>query len=132
VWCKTKLIRGRVAVLQYESPPHCPIHTISIRPALAWGRYLETHARRIYGSIVQRSSGAAKSLAARIESGALSDGFSLRDVYRPGWSGLTDRSDAQAAVDVLIDHDWLTSQTIDTGGRPQTVYRINPHVTKAR
>jgi hypothetical protein len=32
VWCKTKLIRGRVAVLQYESPPHCPIHTIFIRP----------------------------------------------------------------------------------------------------
>jgi hypothetical protein len=35
VWCKTKLIRGRVAVLQYESPPHRPIHTIFIRPALS-------------------------------------------------------------------------------------------------
>jgi hypothetical protein len=37
VWCKTKLIRGRVAVLQYESPPHCPIHTIFIRPEYGLG-----------------------------------------------------------------------------------------------
>lgn len=115
-----------------DEPDGGPVTLEALERAIGWGSYLESHARRMYGSIAQRSSGAAKSLATRIEAGSLKDGFTLRDVYRPGWSGLTDRGDAQAAVDVLIDNNWLASETIDTGGRPQTVYRINPHVTKAR
>ena len=114
-----------------DEPDGGPVTLEALERAIDWGSYLESHARRVYGSIANPSSGAAKALAAKIEAGALQNGFTLRDVYRPGWSGLIDRSDAQAAVDVLIDHDWLASETIDTGGRPQTVYRINPHVTKA-
>lgn len=114
-----------------DEPDGGPVTLEALKRAIAWGGYLESHARRMYGSIAQRSSAAANALATKIEAGALTDGFTLRDVYRPGWSGLTDRGDAQTAVDVLIDHDWLVSQTIDTGGRPQTVYRVNPQVTKA-
>jgi putative DNA primase/helicase len=100
----------------------------ALERAIGWGRYLETHARRIYGSLSQRSNGAARTLAAKILDGSLLDSFSLRDVYRPGWSGLSDRTDAVAAADVLQDHDWLNPETLDTGGAPKTVYRINPRV----
>jgi len=48
----------------------------------------------------------------------------LRDVYRPCWSGLADRDDAKAAVDVLVDHDWLAESAT---GR-QIVYFINPQI----
>lgn len=113
-----------------DEPDGGPVTLESLERAIEWGSYLESHARRMYGSIAHRSTGATKTLATKIEDGTLSSNFSLRDVYRPGWSGLTDRADAQAAVEVLIDHDWLASETIDTGGRPQTVYGINPHVLK--
>lgn len=126
------LIPSLALLIHLADEPEGGLVTLdALERAIGWGSYLESHARRMYGSIAHRSSGAAKSLAAKIEAGALNDGFTLRDVYRPGWSGLTDRSDAQAAVDVLIDHNWLASETINTGGAPKTVYRINPHVTKA-
>lgn len=111
-----------------DEPDGGPVTLEALERAIAWSKHLESHARRIYGSVTGQSARPAQCLAARIEKGDLQDGFSLRDVYRPGWSGLSDRQDAQSAVDVLIDHHWLIEESIDTGGRPQTVYRINPHV----
>jgi len=105
-----------------------PVTVAALERAIGWGRYLETHARRIYGSLSQQSTSAARMLATKILDGKLSDGFSLRDVYRPSWSGLSDRTEATAAVDVLQDHDWLATEKLDTGGAPKTVYRINPRI----
>ncbi len=56
--------------------------------AISWERYLEPHARRIFSSMANIDYRAAKALARKISSRELRDGFSLRDVYRPGWSGL--------------------------------------------
>ena len=108
-----------------------PVTEAALLRALDWATYLESHARRIYGAVASASAGAAHRLAAKIEAGAVADGFALRDVYRNGWSGLSDIKQVTAAVDVLSDHDWLVSEDVDTGGRPQTVYRISPHITKA-
>jgi putative DNA primase/helicase len=105
-----------------------PVTVAALEKAIGWGVYLETHARRIYGALSQRSTGAARTLAGKILDGSVNDGFSLREVYRMGWSGLSDRADATAAADVLQDHDWLMPETLDTGGAPKTVYRINPRV----
>lgn len=111
-----------------DEPDGGPVTAASLRRSLSWATYLESHARRIYGAISQSSTVSAKALASKILNRTLPDGFTLRDVYRPAWSGLTDRSDADAAVNVLIDHDWLTIETLDTGGKPKTVYQINPIV----
>ncbi|MFT5323141.1 MAG: hypothetical protein ACI8P0_000987 [Planctomycetaceae bacterium] len=109
-----------------DEPNGGPVSAESLNRAIAWGSYLESHARRIYGSIAHRTNGAATALAARIRDGSLKDDFTLRDVYRSGWSRLSERSDAQAAVDLLIDHGWLHANKIDTGGAPKTEFRINP------
>ena len=113
-----------------DNPRGGAIPIESIERAVLWARYLETHARRIYSSIAHRSTGAAHTLAAKIEEGSLADGFTARDVYRPQWSGLTERDTAQLAVDVLQDHGWLRSEKVGTGGAPSTLYRINPQVLR--
>ena len=113
-----------------DEPDGGPVTESALLRALDWAKYLESHARRIYGSIALASLGAAHRLAAKIRDGAVNDGFTLRDVYRNGWSGLTDRKQVAAAVDVLTDHGWLQVEEIPTDGRPATVYRINPRIRK--
>jgi putative DNA primase/helicase len=96
--------------------------------AITWGNYLESHAHRIYASTVHSDVVAARCLAKKITDGSLTDGFSVKDVYRPRWSGLATREEAQAAIDLLIDLDWLAVVEIPTTGRKRTEHRINARI----
>lgn len=96
--------------------------------AIRWATYLESHARRLYGAAVKPDVSAAKALAQKIIAGELGEQFTLRDVYRQGWSGLSDREDAQQAADVLLDFDWLRTIEQPTGGRSRTIHVINPKI----
>ena len=51
--------------------------------------YLETHARQISGATDTIDIIAAEAILTHIRKGALKDGFTARDVHRPGWSKLT-------------------------------------------
>jgi hypothetical protein len=69
----------------------------------------------------------ARAILARIRSGDLDRaGFSSREVWRPGWSRLTDRDAVTAGLRMLVDYDWLAVTRIETEGRPRTVYVANP------
>ena len=111
-----------------DEPDGGPVTVAALKRAVGWSQYLETHARRIYGALERHATNSARTLAGKILDGSLTDGFSLRDVYRPGWSGLSDRNEASAAVEVLLDHDWLQSESLPTCGRNKTVFWINPRV----
>lgn len=97
-----------------------------------WVQYLESHARRIYAPVAGTDTAPAEALAQLIREGALEDGFSLRDVYRPQWSGLTSREDAESAVEELVELVWLRIEEQATGGRARTVHRINPRLEVRR
>jgi len=56
--------------------------------AAAWTEFLDRHARKIYAPELSRNLAAAHNLAEKIRGGALQDGISVRDIYRPQWSGL--------------------------------------------
>ena len=103
----------------------------AIERAIAWGNYLESHAHRIYASAVHSDVVAGRALAKKISDGSLSGGFQVRDVYRPGWSDLATRDEAQAAVDLLIDLDWLQEVEIPTAGRKRIEHRINPRIQES-
>lgn len=103
-----------------------PIELVALNMAIRWGEYLETHARRIYSVAINPAASAAQGLAKHIHKGDLKDGFVLKDVYRPCWTGLSSRDDAAIAVDLLIDLDWLTETHELTEGRTKTRYWINP------
>lgn len=101
----------------------------ALNQAIGWARYLEKHARRIYASAL-RDGGvpAARALARHILDGDLTDGFTLRIVYRRHWAGLASPDDAKEAIVLLLELDWLREVHEDTRGKPRVTYLINPRI----
>jgi Protein of unknown function (DUF3987) len=85
---------------------------------------IETHARRAYGSVTSAEADTARAILARIQSGHLQGEFTTREVWRPGWSRLTDRGVVQAGLEMLVDYDWLLARRVETGGRPTILYSV--------
>ena len=104
------------------------ITVAALDTAIRWGQYLESHACRLYATAVHSDVAAGRALAKQILDGSLADGFTVRDVYRPCWSGLTTSEEAQAAIELLVDLDWLDVAEIPTPGRKRTEHRINPRL----
>jgi hypothetical protein len=98
----------------------------AVQMAIAWSAYLETHARRAYGCVTAVAADTAKAILAKIRTGDLQKEFRSHDVWRPAWSKLTDRETVEAGLQMLVDYDWLDIEKVATGGRPQTVYKLNP------
>jgi Protein of unknown function (DUF3987) len=101
----------------------------AVKRAIGWCDYLQSHARRIYGLAQDYRTQAAAALATQIRNGKLEDGFSTRDVYRKGWSGLTDPEVALAACRELEAAGWLRTRPLGKAatGRPAgQQYEINP------
>ena len=109
-----------------------PVTKGSALRAAAWCEYLEAHARRCYGLLKDDGLRAAQALAAKLEHGSLSDGFTAREVRRNQWRNLTTDESIHAALDWLEDENWLRSEpTGGTGpgsGRRTVRYRIHPTV----
>ena len=100
----------------------------AINAALAWKRYLESHAQRIYGPVIMPEVDALGTLARHLCRRDLPDGFTVRDVYRKGWSGLSRKQDAENAAETLVELNWLDVEHVSTCGRPTTMYHINPMI----
>lgn len=98
--------------------------------AAAWTEYLAGHARRVYGLLDDQKVTAAQTLAHRIATGKLLDGFTVRDVYRKGWAGLKTLADVEAALNLLEEHAHVAGYEDDGPGRPTTRYCINPKLSR--
>lgn len=105
-----------------------PVSLDACLSGLAWGEYLEAHAVRAYASLTTANTDVANAILRRIKKGDIQNGFTDRDIYRRGWSNLTDREQVSAALTLLQDYDWLQSERRNTGGRPSTIWWINPAV----
>ena len=106
--------------------------------AAKWCDYLEAHARRIYGLAKSPSIQAALFLAEKLAHSAsltspLKNPFSIRDLVRKRWKGLSVYDAAESAVARLMEADWLReaakASTAD-GGRPTVEYLINPRIAE--
>jgi hypothetical protein len=101
----------------------------SMLRALAFAKYLETHARRLYGASFESERSAARAILRKIHEGELADGFSARDIQRHDWSGLTDRDAIRRGLDLLADLYWIAPRALPAGakgGRPTIAYIANP------
>ena len=104
-----------------------PVSQQATLRALAWAEYFESHARRAFGSGRRLTVAAAKAVLRRARSGALAEVFTARDVYRSGWEHLSDRESAEAALDLLVTHGYLSETELlsgPSGGRPSVVYEL--------
>lgn len=119
-----KLIPALALIIHLADGGTGPVSRVATLQALGWGDYLESHARRAYGAIAQPEVTAAKAILARINKGDLPQSFSSRDVWRQGWSMLSDRHEVASALDMLVDYGYLHLERKETGGRPATIYHF--------
>jgi hypothetical protein len=111
-----------------------PVSHTALRRAIAFSKYLETHARRVYGAADMIEISAGKAILAHIGRGELTNGFTSRDVQRHGWGELTDQTCIHAGLNLLVDLDYLSEKRVDPhskGGRVKTTYEINPKIKTA-
>ena len=95
--------------------------------AAAWCKYLAGHARRIYGMVEGGKVATAKMMCRRIKEGKLKPDFTVRDVLRKCWTGVTTALQAESALLILEEHHYLRShESSNATGRPTTQYEINP------
>jgi hypothetical protein len=122
---KYSALAGRLAlVLHLAERNSGPVSDAAMEAAIAWCAFLEAHARRIYAPVTDDGISTAHLLLRKREE--LADGFSAREVYRKGWTGLTDRAMVEAGLELLVDHGYLIAWTegvSDLGGRPSTRFR---------
>lgn len=113
-----------------KKPQKADIPKSALQRAIRWGEYLESHARRIYSTVVDSRQPAIQVLAGKIKSGKLQNGFSERDVYKAGWANLSDPDLVHTVCSELEQDGWLRRiQTIRGAGRPASPsYLINPKV----
>jgi len=110
-----------------------PVSESATYMAAIWCDYLEAHARRCYGLLIDEGLRAAQALARKVETGKLNDGFTARDVKRPNWRGLSSDQQIESALSWLCDENWLRADIIKSsanGGRPTVKYLINPAFKK--
>jgi hypothetical protein len=103
-----------------------PVSVAATKRALRWFKYLFDHAQRVYGMSGTAHVNSAKHLLDKIQKGKLGQQFTLRDVKRKGWSGLTTEDTVGGALDLLVQMNWLRVSIQDTGGRPAEVYTAHP------
>jgi len=108
-----------------------PVKADSAVRAAVWCEYLAQHARRVYGLVEAAKVTAARRVSRRIAEGKLEDGFTVRDVVRKQWTGVTTNMQAEAALLLLEEHGWVTSaETSNDTGRPTVKHFINPRARR--
>jgi hypothetical protein len=107
----------------------------SLNCALKWHGFLFSHAERCYAGISATSHTGARLLLSRIKNSELQDGFTVRDVYRKGWTLLSSPKEATEATDQLCDLGWLRSVKDERKspgeGKPAIRYFVHPSLKKA-
>jgi putative DNA primase/helicase len=133
-----KLVAGLSLIFTLIDKPEAElIGQAEIIRAIAFAKYLRTHAERIYSAAVIPEMNGSRSLLEKIKSGKmviqdeLVDRFSSRQLARKGWAGLTIPDHATKAADMLVDYGYLKKLIIPTsekGGRPTDIYVIHPSI----
>jgi hypothetical protein len=104
-----------------------PVCEECLTRTLSFAKYLKNHADRIYSSVSGHDHAAVRLLAERLLAAQLRDGFTCRTLTLKGWAGLATKEQAQAAIDALVEYDWLIETEIRSGGRPTVKYALNPN-----
>lgn len=111
------MVDGRVA-------PGSPISAISTSRALAWVKYLEKHAMRIYGC--ENTNETLILLLNRVQQGLYGPSFTIQDILKSKTLGLQDKEEVMKALGEMTELGYVTEElNVNVGnGRPFTKYTI--------
>ncbi|MFI5342770.1 MAG: DUF3987 domain-containing protein [Chlamydiales bacterium] len=108
-------------------PAYIGAETIKI--AIQWINYFESHALRIYGSSINAIPKAAKELLEHIKKGDLIQPFTIRDVYhKHHWSGMATPNEVEEVLEFLTEKGYLGLAVVQTNGRPSRKYWWHPKI----
>ena len=128
-----KLVPCLALILHLANRQTGAITSTALQKSLRWSTYLESHAQRIYASVRRPDEAAARELATHLEGGDLDSPFSVREVYRKGWTGLDGKEEVEAAIEILCELNWIRPRPPEpvSNGRPSgPTYEINPLLKK--
>lgn len=132
-----KLVPALALLIHVASRDVGSVSLGALEKALLWANYLEAHARRIYSAALRSDTIAARELAKHLERGDVSVSFTLREIYRKGWTGLSTKDDAESATEILCDLYWIRlvadapSRSHGAPGRGASpTFEINPKILK--
>src|SRR5207245_4175054 len=80
-----KLVPALALINHLVDNGHNEISPRAISKAVAFRKYLETHARRLYGATNEHERAAAQAILSKIRAGDLQDGFTAREVHQHDW-----------------------------------------------
>jgi hypothetical protein len=123
-----RMIAALALVIHLVDGGVCPVGLDATNKAIEWAQYLALHANRAYGAADNGAAQSAKALSEKIKEGILQSGFTARYVQRKGWQYLSTKDDVAAALEWLIDTDWIIAEEKKGKGNPTKVYIINPKV----
>jgi len=108
------------------------IPLVQAQRAAQFCAYLESHARRAYGSVASRPLKLAAMLGEKLRRGRLGNRFHVADVYLQGWAALDSAERAREAIKVLGDAGWVRpSHVVGVGRRGDAAseeYMVNPAI----
>lgn len=105
-----------------------PVTVGSLERSLRWGQYLETHAKKLYGLVLEPEVDNVDALVDKVKSRHIESPFTLRDVYGKCWAMLDTRDKVMDATAVLENAKWLKKVVESTPGRPKVSFQINPKI----
>jgi hypothetical protein len=124
------LIFHLLALSEGQPPSAVSLDAASL--AADWCGFLEEHARKVYSAELLPGVQGAQMLAAKIRSGSVVDGRSVRDLARHEWSGLTNANAVRDALRVLETAGWIRLIVLETEGRPTEVLGLHPRLRGKR
>jgi putative DNA primase/helicase len=107
-----------------------PVSALSALRAVAWVRWLESHALKVYAPEESGCVASARALAEKIQLGLLGDRFVAKDVYRNHWLHLDTRDAVVNAIAILRDMAWLRIDKVYGKTKPTTMVTINPQIER--
>jgi hypothetical protein len=105
------------------------VTALSLKVAIRWLDYFESHANRMYGSSANMVPKAANNLIERLRCGDIKEPFTARDVYHgKHWSGLSTPKQVEEVLEYLEEKNYLAGKAVKTPGRPTFKYWVNPKI----
>lgn len=101
-----------------------PVSLRAAQRAGAWCDFLESHARKLYAPELHPDLAAAHALHDKIQTGHIEDGMKIREIYRKGWSGLSDPEMVYGGLLVLRKYGIARIEEVASGGAPAEIVRL--------